>query len=62
MSSSGRSKWKSATRTELILVCGFGERGGAIKSGLDRLLLGGCGDSPPDGDAGEGLGDDEAVP
>ena len=62
MSSSGRSKWKSATRTDLILVCGFGERSGTVKCGLNGLWLGRRGNRPCDGDAGEGFGDDEAVP
>ena len=45
-----------------LFFCRLGQFDGAVERGLDRRQVGGHGACPGDGDAREGLGDEEAVP
>lgn len=68
MSSSGRSKWKSVTRTDFNFsgtapgLAGLGEFDGVVEGGLNGGLICWYGGGPGDSDTREGLGDEEAVP
>ncbi len=62
MSSSGRSKWNSATRTELILVLRSSESCCPIESVLDGLFFRNDRQCPAHRHARKRLGNEKAVP
>ena len=52
---------KYATFSNFIFRC-LSQFDGAVERGLNGGEVGGCGTGPCDGDSGEGLGDEEAIP